>query len=66
MNSKVFSDAIKLGLTNFVIVKALQIIFPKDIPLQLFLSATIFHMTTEYLKVNDFYLEQPEYIDKSQ
>lgn len=63
MKSKVLSDAIKIGLTNLVIVKLLQNVFPKDIPLQLFLSASIFHITSEYFKVNDFYLEQPEYID---
>jgi hypothetical protein len=66
MKEKVLSDALKIGIANLVIVSIMQNVFPKQIPLQLFLTATIFHITTEYLKVNDFYLEQPEYINTSQ
>jgi hypothetical protein len=66
MKQKVVLDAIKLGVANLVIVKVLQNVIPKYPTLQLLLSATIFHITSEYFKINDFYLEEPEYIDTSQ
>jgi hypothetical protein len=61
MDGDLLTDAMKVGMANLVFVKVLQNVFPNNIPAQVFLSGTLFHITMEYFKVKHWYLEQPEY-----
>ena len=63
MDGVVLTDAVKVGLANLVFVKLLQNVFPNNLPAQIFLSGSLFHITMDYFKVKHFYLEQPEYRD---
>jgi len=60
-NSDIISDAVKVGLANVVFMTLVMKVFPTNLPAQMFIGGTLFHMTMETFKVKHWYLEQPEY-----
>ena len=61
MDDSIIEDAVKVGLANLVFVKLLQNVFPNNIPAQVFLSGSLFHITMQYFRVKHWYLEPPDY-----
>lgn len=61
MDEKLIQDALIVGAVNLIVVKLLEKVFPNNIPAQVFLTGTLFHLTMEQLRVKHFYLEPPEY-----
>jgi hypothetical protein len=61
MDSELIEDALIVGAVNLITLKLLEKVFPNNIPAQIFLTGTVFHLSMERLRVKHFYLEPPEY-----
>jgi hypothetical protein len=56
ISSDTLSDAIKVGIANVIFMRLIMKAFPNNLPAQMFISATLLHITTEMLKMNNEYL----------
>jgi hypothetical protein len=61
INLEIFSDAVKVGLANVVFMSLIMKAFPNNLPAQMFIGASLLHITTEMLRVKNEELELSEY-----
>lgn len=53
LKSETFSDALKIGVANAVLMAMVMKAFPSNLPAQMFITGSLLHLITEMFRVKN-------------